>query len=240
MNAKPEKNILFSSTRVKELELTLKTTIDAFRLSRARGHFPNSGIVKEGIMEAALKISKDLENKMTRMKIEWIACISLFLALKEDKNITNQFTVHCGLKPGNFLQLVKRCKEALLPPSQTAPGTKSPVEDMKKLVTLKTDEDTAAHIRTIPRPGGGVLHEAPSLGQNAPGTRSPMKDTWKVVKPVTAAYVRTRTRGGVIHMPYERTNPRPRGGVVRMPSEHLNGKMKRRRSEHRVVYQVRH
>ena len=124
MNPKPEENILSSSTRVKKLESALKTTIDAFRLSRARGQFPNSDIMKEGIMEEAITISKDLENKMTRMKIEWIACISLFLALKEDKNITNQFTVHCGLKPLNFLQLAKRCKEALLAPScgQTAPG----------------------------------------------------------------------------------------------------------------------
>ena len=222
MNAKPEENILLSSTRVKKLESALKTTIDAFRLSRARGQFPNSGIVKEGIMEAALQISKDLENKMTRMKISWIACISLFLALKEDKNITNQFTVHCGLKEWNFLQLVKRCKEALLAPScgQTAPETKSPVEDM----------------RTIPRNGDGVLHEAPSFGQNASGTKSPMEDTWTVVTQVTAVPVRTipRPRVGVLHEDWGLPSQVHAGDVM------VNGRIERRRSVDRVVYQVRH
>ena len=222
MNPKPEENILSSSTRVKKLESALKTTIDAFRLSRARGQFPNSDIMKEGIMEEAITISKDLENKMTRMKIEWIACISLFLALKEDKNITNQFTVHCGLKPLNFLQLAKRCKEALLAPScgQTAPETKSPVEDM----------------RTIPRNGDGVLHEAPSFGQNASGTKSPMEDTWTVVTQVTAVPVRTipRPAVGVLHEDWGLPSQLYAGDVM------VNGRIKRRRSVDRVVYQVRH
>ena len=238
MNPKPEENILSSSTRVKKLESALKTTIDAFRLSRARGQFPNSDIMKEGIMEEAITISKDLENKMTRMKISWIACISLFLALKEDKNITNQFTVHCGLKEWNFLQLVKRCKEALLAPScgQTAPETKSPVEDVKKLATIKTYEDTAATMRTIPRNGDGVLHEAPSFGQNASGTKSPMEDTWTVVTQVTAVPVRTipRPRVGVLHEDWGLPSQVYAGDVM------VNNRITRRRSVDRVVYQVRH
>ena len=190
MNTKPEENVLNSSVRAKKLELTIKTTIEAFRLARARGQFPNSGIVEDGIIDAALKISINLETKMTSMKISWIACISLYFALKEDMNITDQFTVHCGLKPWNFLQLAKRCKEALL---------------------------------------------APSCGQTAPGTKSPMEDTWTAVTPVTATPVRTIPRHGGV--PQEASGQPLQvyaGDVI------VNGKIKRRRSGHRVVYQVRY
>ena len=67
-------------------------------------------------MEDALKISKDLDDKMKNMKIAWIASISIYFALKEDKNITNHFTVHSGL--------------LLTPNRQTPLVTTSPLEDI--------------------------------------------------------------------------------------------------------------
>ena len=202
-----------------QIKKALKTIIEAFRLARARGTFPNSDIVKEGTMEAALKISKNLDDKMKVMKIEWIASISIYFALKEDKNITNHLTEHSGLKKESFVVLAKKCKQALSPtPSdQTSPVTRSPFEDT---VTAARD---AGPVRTIPRPGGSMIH-VPDI---------PLKvyaEDWiqDGKRQKTTAKKRTREQedSGAPLQVYT-------GDVI------VNGKIKRR-SKEPVEYQVRH
>lgn len=156
---KPEEKVLVGSEREEKIKKALKKIIEAFRLARARGighhsvAFSNSDIVKEETMEAALKISQDLDDKMKNMKIAWIASISIYFALKEDKNITNHFTLHSGLAKERFVVLARKCKQALssTPPNdQTSPVTTSPIEDTVTAVTTARD---AGPVRTFSRPG---------------------------------------------------------------------------------------
>ena len=157
---KPEEKVLNGSEREEKIKKALNKIIEAFRLARARGigrnsvTFSNSDVVKEETMEDALKISKDLDDKMKNMKIAWIASISIYFALKEDKNITNHFTVHSGLATERFVALARKCKQALsstLPSDQAPPVNQTPIEDTDTVTAVTTACD-AGPVRTIPRP----------------------------------------------------------------------------------------
>ena len=216
---KPEEKGLATSKEEK-IKKALKTIIEAFRLARARGRFPNSDIVNEGIMEAALEISKNLDDKMNNMKIPWIASISIYFALKEDKKITNHCTEHSELtKQESFVALARKCKQALssTPSDQTPPVTRSPIEDT---VTASRD---AGPVRIIPRPGGSMIRVPDIPLQVHAGDWIQDGKRHK-----TTANKRTREQedSGTPLQVYA-------GDVI------VNGKIKRR-SKEPVEYQVRH
>ena len=150
MNTKQGENNLVPSGREEDIKKILKTIISAFRLSRARGlghhavKFPNSEIVKEETETKAIQIARHLDNKkMKWWKIEWIACVSLFFALKEDHNIVKEFKPFTGLDNSYFLGLARKAKDALV--------TDSPeiVTVVRDPVTIPAIPKTMAELRQI-------------------------------------------------------------------------------------------
>ena len=164
MNVKNEENApSVSSGREEKIRKKIQTVIDALRrAARARSvvkffEFDNC----EGLLEAALKISRDLDSKM-KMCVRWSASVSLFIALKADMNIVEQFTPHSGLETDHFIRLVNHAVATVSGELPSVP--RPPLEDTATVAAATPMEDTVSPVIAEPEktnlsPGPSMLHE---------------------------------------------------------------------------------
>ena len=129
-----------------------RTPFERFDLSYAGcGPYINKFpvFVKKEIETEAVQIARHLEKmscekRMRPMKIQWVACISLFIALKMDYSIAEYFERFSGgLQTNTLIRLANKAKDAFLidPPALVTP--------VKDPVTIPPIPKTMAELRQI-------------------------------------------------------------------------------------------